>query len=395
MLRSSFMATALLCLIVSGAGAATIHVPGDQPTIQAGLEIAVDGDTVLLACGTYNENSITMKSGVCLRSESGNPACATLEGGAPILRCDGVAATTHIEGIAFRGATQAIVCVNQSRPRFVDCDFVDNSASEGAAVFLEYSYPEFQRCRFTGNSASVRGACVFYQGNGDADLTGPLNFYDCEFAQNTAAGAAVLSAGWWRGPSVSFTDCLFAENVSTAGNLVATSTADIGHRSARFSYCSFLANSASAGLIETFGYDPHVEWCTAYGNDGSHFIVVNSIPPLGMSSGNITNTIIAGNVFTSAANCDYGTIDIACSDVFGNGGDWTDCISGQGAADGNLNVDPRLCLDFNPGAPLMLRSDSPCTAENNPGCGQIGAWPVGCTITATARHSWSGIKALY
>ncbi len=46
MLRSSFIATALLCLIVSGAGAATIHVPGDQPTIQAGLEIAVDGDTV-------------------------------------------------------------------------------------------------------------------------------------------------------------------------------------------------------------------------------------------------------------------------------------------------------------------------------------------------------------
>ncbi len=233
-----------------------------------------------------------MKSGVCLRSESGNPACAILEGGAPILRCDGVAATTHIEGIAFRGATQAIVCVNQSRPRFVDCDFVDNSASEGAAVFLEYSYPEFQRCRFTGNSASWSGACVFYQGNGDADLTGPLNFHDCEFTQNTAAGPAVLGAGWWRGPSVSFTDCLFAENVSTAGNLVATSTADIGHRSARFSYCSFLANSASEGLIETFGYDPHVEWCTAYGNVGSHFIVVNSIPPLGMSSGNITNRLV-------------------------------------------------------------------------------------------------------
>ena len=34
----------------------TIRVPDDQPTIQAGINTATDGDTVLVSPGTYQEN---------------------------------------------------------------------------------------------------------------------------------------------------------------------------------------------------------------------------------------------------------------------------------------------------------------------------------------------------
>ncbi|MBC8527016.1 MAG: hypothetical protein H8D22_09225 [Candidatus Cloacimonetes bacterium] len=46
----------LLFLLPSLLSATIINIPADQPTIQAGIDVAVNADTVLKAPETYTEN---------------------------------------------------------------------------------------------------------------------------------------------------------------------------------------------------------------------------------------------------------------------------------------------------------------------------------------------------
>jgi len=78
---------------------------GDAPTIQAGIDSAAPGDTVLVACGIYYEREIQLTQGVFVRSETGLSDCVTIDAQrlARVAFCSDVDSCTVLEGFTLTG----------------------------------------------------------------------------------------------------------------------------------------------------------------------------------------------------------------------------------------------------------------------------------------------------
>lgn len=197
------------------------HVPEDAPTVQAGIDSAYPGDTVIVACGAYEESNVTMKSGVHLRSEDRLAGCVTIDAGGlgRGLICNGVDPGTLIEGITVAGGAAAdgagLLCVNGAAPEFRRVAFVGNAATgNGGGVRVDASsHPVFRQCTFSGNRAGGNGGGLYVQGgalvdrgilrgNGGAAgsdayaaLGGALAFVNAAIDSNGLAGPGVALLG--------------------------------------------------------------------------------------------------------------------------------------------------------------------------------------------------------
>jgi parallel beta-helix repeat protein len=129
-------ALSLLPCLALPSHALTWHVPTPEcPSIQAGIDAASAGDTVLVACGTYYEHDITMKSGICLTSGTGFAACATIDAQdmGRVIYCGSVDSTTRIVGFTITGGQVGFssgggMYCSASSPTLVNLVFSDNEA---------------------------------------------------------------------------------------------------------------------------------------------------------------------------------------------------------------------------------------------------------------------------
>ena len=339
-----------------GCGPHTIVVPTDEPVIQWGIDAAAPGDTVLILCGAYNEYGIVMKSGITLRSETGQPGCVTIDAltYGRIMTGTDLDPTTRIEGITFTygyAADGGALHLDDSSPTIVSCAFTDNWAGDyeisdgGGAVMAVGGSPEFVDCQFTANQSETAGGAVLLD---DSTPT----FTSCWFVGNTATlapGGAVSLVG---ASVATFSDAVFSGN--------------------------WIGGTTGAAINATENSSLFIESTTFYGNDatggnGSSIALSDS------SHAVVNNTIMAFAPTGETVSC-YGASDITltCSDVYGNTeGDYVECLAGLNGVDGNFSLDPMFCDA--PGGDLALNSGSPCA--DAPGCGLIGALGVGCAPT--------------
>jgi hypothetical protein len=158
----------LLFVAVNRSSARTWSVPTDAPTIQAGIDSALAGDTVSVDCGTYYEYNINMKSGVTLRSATGSPDCVTIDANSlgRVMTCNGTNNTTWIVGLTMIGGSTNYgggMFIGGGSPLVSDCVFRENNGIlQGGGMSIESANPTLTDCVFYGNTSVEGGGIYFY-----------------------------------------------------------------------------------------------------------------------------------------------------------------------------------------------------------------------------------------
>ena len=297
--------------------------------------------------------------------------------------------TASFENCTFSDNTAAWggggISLNGCSPFFLVCHFQGNSVTDaysngGGMSLAEAASPTLSGCTFTGNNSTWYGGAVMIPDSCVPSLTGVL------IGDNTAEyGGAVAISG-----SVApvFDTCWFYDNTAVyAGGAVHVYEGAVPV----FDYCTFNINTAGyTGGAMHFEYlsTPELTGCTLYSNSaptGSGIWCDDNFP--------LTNSIIAFGIGGAAVHCEGDPPYPSCSDIYGNaGGNWVGCLAGLDLVDNNMSEDPLFC-----GAAtgnFYIDVASPCTANNAPACGLIGAWGIDCD-TPVRAESWGAIKAIY
>jgi len=151
------------------ASAEILYVPGEYSTIQAGIDASVNGDTVMVADGTYagsgNKNLDFLGKNIVLISENGPESCIINCGnyGRGFYFHSGESSTAVVSGFTVKNGNSSYgggVNVTNSSPTLEYCIIRENSSSGsyGGGVYVSNGAPAFYNCTMFGNTALYGGA---------------------------------------------------------------------------------------------------------------------------------------------------------------------------------------------------------------------------------------------
>ena len=390
------LAISIFILTVAGFAQAHTFTVGDGAgydfgTLQAGIDAANRGDTVLVAPGEYViTEPITFRGkAITVRSEAGRDE-TTIRMGTPadtnrgsvvifennetlVSVLDGFTITGGRRGswfpsentwggggILFDASSGTVrnCAIVQNRAKYgagvgaysgsfvtlIDCIVAGNSAEEGVGGVMCWkdSLATLIDCTITGNSSVNQGGGV-YCGGQDSSQKSSLTMTDCVVSGNSSADAGGGVACWYG--SLTLTRCAILNNT---GGYYFGGGVYAGHGSATLTNCVIARNTAARGgggvCSSHSGAFITISNCTIWGNSagsecgGGGVLCRNA-------SAMVTNSIIWGN--TSAKGSEISvedpasTLTIAYSDVAG--GQTGVSVEGGCALDwgmGNINADP-------------------------------------------------------
>ena len=258
-----------------------INVPADQPTIQAGINAAVDTDTVLVQPGTYVENI------------NYNGKLVTVGSLFLTTQDTSYLSTTIIDGSS---SGSVVTFENGEDSTTLLCGFTitNGFASEGGGIYCNGSSPSLENLTISGNTVS--GTMYVYGGGIYCAESNP-SLENVTISGNTASGSMYAYGGGiycdWSSPSL--------QNVTITDNSNAMGTGG-------GIYCS---NFSFPNLVNSIFWNNSPEEITLY---MSSMVEITYSDIEGGYAG--TGNIDADPLFVDAGNGDYHlTEDSPCIDA--------------------------------------------------------------------------------
>jgi hypothetical protein len=343
----------------------TIHVPAEQPTIQAGIDNATNGDIVLVSQGNYKENIDFKGKAITVRSVNG-ATTTTIDGG----KLDYVVKFTTnegsmsvLDGFTVTNGFPGGINITGSSPKVQNSIITANSGCSGIGINIGSGAPLIQNNTISNN---VQAGCFGGIGGGGIAVGGASQgaqiIGNTITGNNSASGARGGGIGLWTPGPVLIQGNVITGNTGSDGGGIGGANDTSGVRIIE----NVITNNTALGTGGGIEIDNNILLLlnnTIAGNDapggGSAFFgwfFTTNGPQT------ISNNLIIGKPGQPALGCrGFDTVSppvFSFNDVFSSGGPnyGSNCID-QTGQNGNLSADP---LFVNPaGSDFHLQATSP------------------------------------